>query len=130
MTPNEVAVHWDWPRLSDSAVVVRGGQMFVDDMAYNAAHVLLESGLSAICGGSAGRGVSARQIALRMPYKGDWYCVARLGSLRAEGFDIVMIDTPPHCLILLNSEDTSIDWDGWERLRSAFSQPRSSKPPR
>jgi hypothetical protein len=98
--------------------------MFVDDMAYNARQVLLESGLYAICGGAGGRRQKASNIAASMPYKGDWYCAAEIGALRDEGFDVVLIDRRPHCLILLNSEDTTIYWDGWERLRSVFSQPR------
>jgi hypothetical protein len=47
-----------------------------------------------------------------------------LGDLRQEGFGVIMIDQPPHCVILLNSEDLGADWEGWDRLRSLFSEPR------
>jgi hypothetical protein len=123
---HEVNVHWDLPRLSDNAIVVRGGQMFIDDMSYNAAQVLDEAGLSGICGGAGGARRSALTVARGMPYKGSWYCAARVGELRREGFNVVMIDDWPHCLILLKSPDTSINWEGWERLRSVFSEPRPS----
>jgi hypothetical protein len=101
--------------------------MFVDDMAYNADQVLREAGLSGICGGAGDRGIGADEIAAGMPYRGSWYCESTVGELRAEGFDVVMIDDPPHCLILLNSEDTSIEWSGWDRLQALFSQPRPTK---
>jgi hypothetical protein len=119
----EVVMHYDWEPLSSDAIVVRGGKM-ADDLAYNAKAVFLESALRGICGGAAEPPMTALEIVLATPYRGSWVCEAKLGDLRQEGFDVVMIDDLPHCVILLNSEDLNADWEGWDRLRSRFSEPR------
>lgn len=105
-----------------------------EDLAHNVASVFLESGLSGLCGGAAEPTTTATDIVEALPYQGDWCCEATLGLLRAEGVDVVMVDTPPKCVILLNLDDLGADWyrkpfalvnwEGWDHLRSLFSDPR------
>lgn len=117
-------VHADREPLPDDAVVVRGGKLSSDVLANNAESVYLESGLRGICAGAAEMPSSAGAVAAAMPYRGMWFCEAKLGDLRAEGFDVVMVDDPPHCVILLDSETLGAEWDGWDRLRRVFTDPR------
>ncbi len=89
----------------------------------NAKSVYLETqGTWGICVGAADS-ATALHIATEMPYRGDKMRVASLGVLRAAGFDLVMVDEPPHAVLLLNAEPTGKTWDGWDRLRSLFTEP-------
>lgn len=128
MAGDEVVIHDDWEPLSDKAIVVRGGKMTPDNLHYNAFSVLRESQgrLWGVCAGAADPPTSAVRIAAEMPYRGDWFCQGVLGQLRRAGFDVVMVDDAPHCVIRLGSDewiDQGEGWPGWGVLRNLFSPP-------
>jgi len=56
----------------------------------------------------------------QIPYRGQWMRRSILGHIRAKGFEVVMVDDPPHAIVLLKDEPTGDGWDGWELLRSGF----------
>jgi hypothetical protein len=136
VTGRRVVIHDDWEPLSDDAIVVRGGRMANEDLAQNAVSVFLESRrrLKGICGGAAEPPATMAEIKGQLPYKGDWACEARLGDLRGAGIDVVMVDTPPHCVILLDlselgdqwfhSPRTIKAWWAWDFLRPLFGSPQ------
>lgn len=76
-----------------------------------------------VCVGAADS-ATAYQIIRRMPYRGDKMRVAQLGVLREAGFGLVMVDDPPHAVLLLNQVPTGPKWAGWERLRHLFTEPQ------
>ncbi len=119
----DVELHWDWPPLSDDALVVRGGPMDSEHLYLSAATVERETaGVWGLCVGAAD-GSTAYQIARTMPYRGKRMRVTSLGPLRAAGFDVVMVDEPPHAVLLLNGAPEDAAWEGWDRLRRLFTEP-------
>ena len=122
--PPAHVIHWDWEPLPDDAVVVRGGPMTNENLAYNAASVFLDSGLRGICVGAGPVPAAAEDVAAGMPYRGQWISESTLGKLRRLGFDLVMVDEPTHAVLLLKSEALDADWEGWDRLREVFTAPR------
>jgi hypothetical protein len=117
-------LHWDMDLPSDDAIVVRGGHMRSADLHTNATSVnrltnLVGSPVWGICVGVAD-GMSAQEIAVAMPYRGDWFRQARMGDLVSVGFNFVLIDEPPHAVLLLKEEPTGDDWSGWDDVRVWF----------
>lgn len=120
--------------MPNDAIAVRGGDLagrnWLEVLIGNAASVFLETGgeegggLRGVCGGAAPLPTTGETVAIDMPYRGDWYGETTVGALRGEGFDVVMVDEPPHCVLLLNSDDLGRDWEGWERFRSVFTIPQ------
>lgn len=102
------------------------------DLWENANSVRLETadteppGVWGICVG-ASDDLSADDIALAMPYRGRWMRRCVLGALREEGFDVVMLDDPPHAVLLLNDEPSGDDWSGWVTLDVLF-EPEEPNP--
>lgn len=121
MPEPRVIVHSDWDPLPDDAVVVRGGPLHDNQhLAEHAASVYRESNLRGICGGAAPLPTTADDVAFGMPYRGSLISESTAGALRAVGFDVVMVDDPPHCVILVDSDQPDAEWEGWERIREVF----------
>jgi hypothetical protein len=128
---------WDEPPFSDTAWVVRGGQENTDktlwlnaNSVYRVTATVNATGVWGVCGGCHDD-ASPQEIALRMPYGGDWMAAARLGDLRKSGFDVVKLwDADPtctHALVLLYGEppadNQSEGWQRWDELRAPFGPP-------
>ena len=118
----DVELRWDL-KLSDDALVVRGGTMDHARLWLNANTVLLESGVWGICVGAADD-ATAYYIARSMPYRGNKMRVSSVGILRGAGFSVVLLQDRPHAVLLLNDEPTGEDWEGWDRLRQLFTEPQ------
>lgn len=82
-------------------------------------------GIWGICVAAA-EGAAPEEVAHQMLYRGEWMRRSVLGHIRDKGFEVVMVDDPPHAVILLEAvillkdEPTSDDWEGWDLLRLVF----------
>jgi hypothetical protein len=119
------AVLIEGDQLPDSAVVVRGGQMRLDDLvlaAKNTRNGWRRPGISVHASDALTVGQIARIAGLPQP-------VVRLsmaGTLRAAGFELEATSDPPHFTIWLDPENASDDAleAECERVRDLFSPPQ------
>jgi len=110
------------PRLSDDAVVVRGGRLRFGNYQANAAVAAEWEGCWGLSVASA-EGLTKTELAFAAQLQYDVIRVTTVGRLRTLEYDVVPTEEGrdrDHALILLPGEPSREDW---EKLITAFDQP-------